>query len=173
MMSADEHRIIRDAASGDAPALAAIYNHYVLNTTASFEESALTAETMAGRVSRIQQGGHPWLVAEDDGDIRGYAYAGRWNERHAYRHTAEVTVYMAPDYRSRGLGSLLYAELFERLRDAGCRVVIGVITLPNAHSVAIHEKFGLRQAGLFAEVGYKFGRWIDVGYWRGQLTQGD
>ncbi len=105
----------------------------------------------------------------EDGRVAGYAYASRWNLRSAYRHTVECTAYLAPDATGRGLGTRLYEELFARLRSLDVHAVIAVIALPNPASVALHERFGLRQAGLFREVGRKFGAWVDVGYWQATL----
>jgi L-amino acid N-acyltransferase YncA len=111
----------------------------------------------------------PWLVAQRDGVLIGYAYAGLWRERHAYRFSVESSVYVAIDAGVRGVGSALYASLFDLLRLAGYHTVLGVIALPNAASVALHEKFGMRQVAHFKEVGFKFGRWHDVGNWQVQL----
>lgn len=105
-------------------------------------------------------------MAERGGDLLGYAYAGLWRERHAYRFALESTVYVAHDGGVRGIGSALYASLFDLLMEAGYHAVLGVIALPNAASVALHEKFGMRQVAHFTEVGYKFGRWHDVGNWQ-------
>ncbi|HEV7431928.1 MAG TPA: GNAT family N-acetyltransferase, partial [Steroidobacteraceae bacterium] len=93
-------------------------------------------------------------------------YASRWKGRCAYRYSVESTVYLEPLAVGQGLGTALYSALFARLQELGCHVVIGGIALPNAASVALHEKFGMRQVAHFAQVGNKFGRWVDVGYWQ-------
>ncbi len=158
--------MIRDAVSTDAGAIASIYNHYIHNTVATFEEDELSTAQMAARMQSVQGAGYPWLVAERDGVIVGYAYASRWRERVAYRYSAESTVYLAPDTTGAGLGTLLYTELFERLKSMGAHAVMGGITLPNPASVALHEKLGMRKVAEFSEVGYKQGQWLDVGYWQ-------
>ncbi len=161
--------MIRTATKHDVSAIADIYNHYILNTTASFEETEVSAVELRRRLGAVRQAGLPWLVAEADGDLLGYAYASRWNPRDAYRYTVEVTIYMAHDRTAQGAGTVLYQSLFAELRKAGYHTAIAVITLPNAASIRIHEKFGMKQSGHFEAVGYKFGRWVDVGYWLGSL----
>lgn len=161
--------MIREATHNDAAALADIYNYYILNTAITFEEAALSVDDMARRVEKVQSSGYSWLVAQQDGRIIGYAYATKWHERAAYRHTVEVSVYLAHDSSARGWGTRLYEALFAGLREKPVHVVIGGIALPNAASVAIHEKFGMEQVAHFRQVGYKFGQWIDVGYWQVQL----
>lgn len=161
---------LRDAIPADAPAIAAIYNPYVTGTTISFEEDPVQEAEMARRVADVQAAGLPWLVAEADGVVIGYAYATKWRVRHAYRHSVESSVYLAPAAARRGVGSALYAALFERLRAGGYHLVIGGIALPNAASVALHEKMGYEKAAHFKQVGYKFGRWVDVGYWQKTLA---
>jgi phosphinothricin acetyltransferase len=162
--------MIRPARSEDARSIAVIYNHYVVNTTATFEEEPVPVAEIGRRLEAVCAAGHPWLVEESMGRIVGYAYASAWNPRSAYRYAAEVTVYVAPDHNGLGTGTRLYQALLDRLREKGCRVVIAVITLPNPASVALHEKFGMTQAGEFQRVGYKFGRWLNVGYWQLELS---
>lgn len=162
---------IRDAGPGDAPALARIYNHYVEHSTATFEEEIVAERVFARRLEPVARAGLPWLVAERDGVIAGYAYGAPWRERSAYRFSAEVTVYVAPEATGGGLGQALYLALFERLRSLGLRTVIGVVTLPNPASVALHEKCGMAQVAQLRSVGYKHGRWLDVGYWQRLLDE--
>ena len=156
--------MIRPATLADAAALAAIYNHYVLNTPVTFEEDAVTAEEMAGRITEVQQSAN-WFVEAEDGNILGYAYAGKWKSRCAYRYAVESTVYLDKDATGRGLGTTLYRTLLDDLSGRGLHSVIGGIALPNAASVALHEKLGFHKIGQFKEVGWKFEQWIDVGYW--------
>jgi phosphinothricin acetyltransferase len=158
--------MIRAATGADAGAVAEIYNHYIANTVVTFEEEVLPAAEIARRIETVQSASLPWLVAELGGQVAGYAYAGKWHARSAYRFSAEITVYLAPAQVGRGLGSKLYGELFPMLRDRGIHAVIGGIALPNEASVALHEKFGLEKVAHYAEVGFKFDRWIDVGYWQ-------
>lgn len=157
--------MIRNVEIGDASALARIYNPYVQDSTITFEEQIVADEPMAERVREILDSGLPWLVDEDDGIVRGFAYASRWKGRCAYRYSVETTVYLDRSATGRGLGHRLYAELLERLRAKKLHVAIGGIALPNPASVALHERLGFRKVAHFAEVGFKFGRWIDVGYW--------
>jgi L-amino acid N-acyltransferase YncA len=162
--------IIRDAQPADAPAIAAIYRHFVLETAISFEEEDVSAADMQGRIGDVQAAGLPWLVACDGDTLFGYAYATKWRVRHAYRFSVESTVYLTKASAGRGLGTLLYSQLLARLRSAGCHLVIGGIALPNPASIALHEKLGFEKVAHFREVGYKFDQWRDVGYW--QLTLG-
>lgn len=161
--------VIRAATTGDAEAIARIYNHYVAGTIITFEEQAVSIEEMAGRILEIGSASLPWLVAERDGRIVGYAYASKWKGRCAYRFSAECTVYLDPDLVGMGYGTELYQRLFAALRVRGMHAVIGGVALPNPASVALHEKMGMRKVAHFREVGYKFDRWIDVGYWQATL----
>jgi L-amino acid N-acyltransferase YncA len=162
--------VIRDAAPADAAALAAIYNPYILDTTISFEETAVSADEMRARIAAVQDGGLPWLVLEGgDGAIAGYAYATKWRVRHAYRHSVEVSVYLAAGHGRRGYGSALYEALLGRLRQLGCHLAIAGIAQPNEASVALHERMGFSKVAHFGEVGFKFDRWLDVGYWELRL----
>ena len=130
----------------------------------TFEEEAVTAEEMAARITEVQQSTN-WFVAAEEGKVWGYAYAGKWKSRCAYRYAVESTVYLDKGATSRGLGTKLYRTLIDDLRGRGLHSVIGGIALPNAASVALHEKLGFHKIGQFKEVGWKFEQWIDVGYW--------
>ncbi len=162
---------IREANRGDATAIVAIYNHFIVNTAITFEEQAVTEDDMAQRIADVQGADLPWLVAEHDGTVVGYAYATKWRARHAYRFSVESTVYLAPALGGKGIGTLLYQALLGRLCEQGYHLVIGGIAQPNAASVALHEALGFEKVAEFREVGFKFGRWVDVGYW--QLTLSD
>jgi L-amino acid N-acyltransferase YncA len=166
--STGEH-MIRDAEARDAAAVAAIYGHYVLTTTISFEEVPPAAEEMARRIQVAQESRLPWLVAELDGRVVGYAYASKWKERSAYRFSVETSVYLDGAVHRRGIASALYERLLEVLRAAGIHTVIGGIAQPNPASVRLHERFGFEHVALFREVGRKFDRWVDVGYWQRAL----
>lgn len=157
--------MIRDAAPADAAAIAEIYNHYVLHTTVTFEEEAVPVPEIAERIQEVYASRLPWIVAESEGTVVGYAYASKWKGRCAYRYSTEITVYLAPDQGGRGIGSELYGRLFPMLKDRKLHAAMGGISLPNPASVALHEKFGMEKVAHFKEVGYKFDRWIDVGYW--------
>lgn len=160
---------IRDAVAGDAHAIAAIYNHYVLETSISFEKEAVSGEEMAARIGDVQHKPLPWLVCEENGVVVGYAYATPWRVRKAYRFSVETSVYLMQGKAGQGYGARLYRTLLERLTGSGYRVVIGGIALPNDASVALHEKMGFEKVAHFEEVGFKFDRWIDVGYWQRKL----
>ena len=162
--------IIREAKSDDAAAIVAIYNHFIVNTPITFEEQAITPGDMAQRIADVQNSDLPWLVAEHDGVVIGYAYATKWRVRHAYRYSVESTVYLAPSHAGKGIGTLLYKALLTRLSEQGCHVVIGGIAQPNPASVALHEALGFQQVAKFKEVGFKFGQWVDVGYWQLMLS---
>ena len=157
---------IRAATGTDAESLTRIYNFYVRETIVTFEERELRPATMAGRVDTVREAGLPWLVAEHEGAIAGYAYATAWKSRSAYRFSVEVTVFTDPDLRGRGIGSRLYARLLPALKVSGMHSAIGSIALPNEASESLHRKFGFERTGLLREVGFKFNRWIDVACWQ-------
>ena len=157
--------MIRPATTADAAAICAIYNHYVLETTITFEEAPVPPAEMEARIRETLQS-LPWLIWEDDASIHGFAYASKWKGRCAYRHTAEVTIYLDPKSTGRGLGLQLYQSLLTDLRQRSLHAVIGGIALPNAASIALHERLGFRKVAHFEQVGWKFNRWIDVGYWQ-------
>lgn len=157
---------IRTASDEDAPSLAAIYNHFVTDTIVTFEETPIEAAEMSLRMQLVREARLPWLVAVQDARTIGYAYASKWKDRIGYRHSVESTVYLSPDASGRGVGSALYGALFDQLSERGVHAVMGGIALPNDASVALHEKFGMTKVAHFAAVGFKFGGWIDVGYWQ-------
>jgi L-amino acid N-acyltransferase YncA len=156
---------IRTVESSDAVAIAAIYNSYITETVITFEEEPVNGEEMARRIEDVRSTSLPWLVAEENGRVVGYAYAAPWKVRAAYRFSVEITVYLAPGNVGRGIGSLLYSRLISSLQTLGVHAVIGGVALPNKASVALHEKFGFEKVAHFQEAGFKFNRWIDVGYW--------
>ncbi len=156
--------MIRPVTLEDAAAIADIYNYYILHSTITFEEEALVPAEMARRIQSIATR-FPWLVYESEGDIWGYAYATDWRTRSAYKHTVETTVYLKHDATYKGVGSALYAALLQELRARNMHAIIGGIALPNEASVRLHEKFGFVKVAHFKDVGYKFGQWLDVGYW--------
>lgn len=172
-MIATDTTLLRTACADDGEAIAAIYNPYIADTVISFEEAPVDAAEMRQRMAKVAEAGLPWLVAEEDGELLGYAYATPWRVRSAYRYAVESSVYLAPAARGRGLGSQLYTELLAILRQRGLHTVIGGIAQPNAASVALHEKLGFKQVAMFEQVGLKFGRWVDVGYWQVQLVTGE
>ena len=161
--------LIRSCTNHDVAAVCEIYKHYVENTTVTFEEVVPSVSQMADRVSSYVQD-YPWLVCEDDGQVVAYAYATKWQNRCAYRNTVEVSIYVRHGLSRRGYGRALYAELFDAISDR-CHAVVAGIALPNPASVRLHEQFGFRQVAHFKEVGWKFGRWIDVGYWQKLMAE--
>ena len=156
--------------AADAAACAAIYAPYINDTVISLEEVPPTPEQMGHRIARITER-YPWLVAEDDGEIAGYAYAGPHRERAAYRWASDVTVYLSPAYFRRGIGSALYTALFDLLVFQGVYVVCAGVTLPNEGSVGLHESMGFLPVGVYRRVAWKFGSWHDVGWWQLQLVE--
>ena len=156
--------MIRKALVSDAEGICRIYNHYVENSSVTFETEAVNDELMKDRIERVSVN-YPWLVVEEDEKILGYAYATRWKERQAYNFTAECAVYVDENNHKKGIGNSLYSELISVCRNAGLHLLIAGIALPNEASIILHEKLGFAYVGKFPEVGKKFGNWIDVGYW--------
>jgi L-amino acid N-acyltransferase YncA len=157
--------MLRAATPADAAAIAAIYNHYVLNTIVTFEEEAVSADEIASRIREVQDAGIPWYVWDEHGRVLGYTYASKWKSRCSFRYSLETTVYLDPAATGRGLGRQLYTALIEALRTQKYHALIGGISIPNPASIALHEKLGFQKIGHFKEVGWKFNQWIDVGYW--------
>ncbi len=157
---------IRMATVEDAAAIAAIYNPYVADTCITFETEPVQAAGMAARITEVLDAGLPWLLAEDAAGAAGFAYASKWKGRCAYRFSVESTVYLHRDHTGRGIGRALYGRLLEEIRARRMHAVIGGIALPNAASIALHERLGFRKVAHFEQVGYKQDRWVDVGYWQ-------
>ncbi|HYC55331.1 MAG TPA: arsinothricin resistance N-acetyltransferase ArsN1 family B [Candidatus Binatia bacterium] len=160
---------LRAATYEDAGAIASIYAPYVERTVISFEEVAPTAEQIRERM-------HPafaWLVACEDDRVVGYAYSSRHRDRASYRWSVDVSVYLDERWHRRGVGRALYASLLEALRTQRFIRAYAGITLPNQASVALHEAMGFARIGVYAAVGYKFGRWRDVGWWGLALGSAD
>lgn len=160
---------IRAATPEDAAAIQAIYAPVVRDTPISFEEQPPTVAEMAERIrTRLER--FPWLVGEDaSGRVNGYVYAGAHADRAAYRWSVDVTVYVREDCRRRGVGQRLYARLFAVLTELGYHQAFAGITLPNVGSVGLHEALGFQPVARFRNVGFKLGRWHDVGYWQREL----
>lgn len=158
--------VIRSATSADAWAIAGIYNYYIRHTVVTFEEQPLSTRAVEERISTVRAAGLPWLVVEHRDELMGYAYAGRFKERSAYRFCVETAVYLTHGKEGQGMGTRLYQELLETLGQQGIRSAVGLIALPNAASVTLHEKLGFRHTGTLQSVGFKHDRWVDVGYWQ-------
>lgn len=156
--------MIRAATPNDAARVAEIYNYYIINTTVTFEVDPVTTAAMEERIREVSEK-YPWLVYELEGQVVGYAYAGAWKSRCAYRYSVETSVYLKNDAAGRGLGTELYRELLSRLADLKLHSVIGGMALPNDGCVALHKKFGFEKVAHFKEVGRKFEQWIDVVYY--------
>lgn len=157
--------MLRNVIPDDAFSLSEIYNHYILASPATFEEIPIAAEEMRRRILETTKA-YPWLVCEEESKLLGYAYGRAWRERAAYRYSTEAGVYLHPTTVRKGKGSALLDALLSELRARRFHCVMGGISLPNEASVALLLKFGFRQVAHFKETGYKFGRWIDVGYWQ-------
>jgi len=155
---------IREIKLDDADQIAKLYNHYILNTHYTFETEPLRGENMQPRIQKIRKR-HPFLVAEESEVILGYAYAEQFKLRDAYKYAAEVSVYVRNDSKQRGVGSQLYKKIFKELKNTNIHAIIAGIALPNVPSIKFHEKLGFKKVAHFEEVGYKLGRWVDVGYW--------
>ncbi len=152
----------------DAAACAALYAAYVRDTVISFETEP-PSETEMRRRMEATSARYPWLVAEAEGRVVGYAYASQHRERAAYRWTVEVAIYLDQGHRGRGVGRALYAELLKRLAEQGFRMACAGITLPNPASVALHEKLRFEPVGIFRRIGWKAGKWRDVAWYQRPL----
>jgi phosphinothricin acetyltransferase len=163
----------RAAAADDIAAILAISNHYAATSPANFATEPETLDSWL-QMWRATHEMYPWLIALDagasaaappQGAVLGFAKAGPWKARSAYRWTAETSIYLRPESRGYGLGRALYARLIDLLRAQGYGMLIGGITLPNEASVGLHEAMGYRKAAHFPQNGFKFSQWHDVGYW--------
>lgn len=164
--------LIRPAESGDFDAIAALTNIFVRETAIHFGYDEVTADELRGAWEKSREK-FPFLVALDGaGAFAGYAKASTWRERAAYQWTAELGIYVVPAKHRSGVGRGLYAVLIEDCRRLGFHTLIGGITLPNEASVRLHESLGFRKIAHFTEVGWKFGRWHDVGMWQLALREG-
>lgn len=166
--------LVRDSADADLPALHAIYSHHVRHGTASFETEPPALDEIRARRDAVRERGLPYLVAEADGEVLGYAYASAYRPRPAYRHTLENSVYVRAGETGRGVGNLLLAELIRRCERGGWRQMVAVIgDSGNAASIALHARHGFRMTGTLQSVGYKFGRWLDTVIMQRELGDGD
>ena len=160
--------MVRHARPDDAARCAAIYLPHVRDGVASLEDRPPSPDEMALRMAEVSAT-HPWLVAERDGEVAGYAYATRHHVRPGYRWATDVSVYVDSEHRRAGVGRNLYRVLFELLREQGLYVACAGITLPNEASVGLHERLGFQPVGVYRGVSWKAGHWHDVGWWQLQL----
>lgn len=161
-------RVLRLATEDDAESILRIYAPIVRETPISFEEAPPGVEEMKERIRSTLQAS-PWLVCESETALLGYAYASRFRARPAYQWTVEVTVYVDTAHHGRGVGRELYLALLACLRAQGYRTAVAGIALPNAASVALHERLGFTRVGVFPKIGFKLAAWHDVGFWRLEL----
>jgi L-amino acid N-acyltransferase YncA len=153
---------IRDARPEDLPSVREIYNHYVANSTVTFDELPMTLKALRSKFLHLTKLGMPFIVAESpSGQILGYAYVYPWKEKAAYRFTVENSIYLGPAATGKGLGRALMAELITRSKAAGLKEIIAVIADKGAEaSIAMHKNFGFKEIGHMGKVGFKFGRWL-------------
>lgn len=163
--------MLRTAGDSDAEAIAAIYAYHVLNGTGSFDTEPRSLDATRARIAECNSKGWPFLVAEQAGEVVGYAYATQFRDRPAYRFTCENSIYVRHDQRGAGVGSALLAQLLQHAEACGFRQMIAVAGGGEPASVALHEKLGFRLAGRMQSVGYKHGKWLDTVYL--QITLGD
>ncbi|MFT3791977.1 MAG: GNAT family N-acetyltransferase [Rudaea sp.] len=164
----NEKPIVRVANETDANVIRGIYAPHVEHSAVSFETAVPSADEMAARIRKLLPT-HPWLVAVVDGHVAGYAYASPHRERAAYRWSVEVTAYVHAQFHRHGIGKRLYAALCAVLAAQRYVNAFGIITLPNAASVALHEACGFHRCATFRHAGYKFGAWHDVGWWQYEI----
>jgi phosphinothricin acetyltransferase len=156
---------VRDFEARDVAPANALTNWYIEHTAVHFATEPASDEGFEA-MWRAGSRTHPWLAAEVLGRFAGYAKAGPWRERAAYRHTCETGIYIERGMEGRGVGMALYGELLPRLRAAGVHAVVGGMTLPNPASAALHERAGFTKVAHFPQVGHKLGQWHDVGFWQ-------
>jgi Sortase and related acyltransferases len=157
---------IRPVDLADAAQIAEIYNHYILTSHCTFEITPLDAADMSVRISDVIEHDFPFFVSETGGEISGYANGKQFRPRPAYRHSVEVSIYIKNGIEAHGIGTALYSKLFDEITKLDFHTIIAGIALPNEPSIRLHEKFGFEKVAHFREVGFKFGKWIDVGYWQ-------
>jgi phosphinothricin acetyltransferase len=155
---------IRDAVHDDLPAILEIHNDAIRTTTAIWDEHEVDLEDRRAWFDTRRAAGLPVLVAELDGGVVGFASYGPWRPKTGYRFTVENSVYVHPDHRGRGAAGALMPVLIEHARGNHVHSIVAGIEAANAGSIALHEKFGFRRVALLPEVGFKFGRWLDLAY---------
>ena len=162
---------IRNVRESDAEAVAAIYAHHVLNGTASYDVEPPSLAATRDKILRIAEAGWPFLVAEENGEVAGYAYATQFRDRDAYRFTAEDSIYVHPAHMRRGIGKALLEALIDRSAKYGFRTIIAVVGGAEPASIALHEACGFEVVGRLKGAGFKFGRWLDNVYMQLELDE--
>ena len=155
---------IRTVKPEDSKQIAEIYNYYIKNTIITFEVTPVRASEMKKRIVEVIDE-YPWFVFEDNEKILGYAYLSRYKSRCAYKNSVEISIYLRNGHENKGIGTALLNQLFSEVAGSDIHAIIAGIALPNEASIKLHEKFGFEKVAHFKEIGFKFGKWIDVGYW--------
>ena len=163
---------IRNASETDAEAIAAIYSHHVLHGTASYEIEPPSPADMRAKIGQLGKMGWPFIVADADGELLGYAYVTQFRDRAAYRFTCEDSIYVAAERIGHGIGKALLGALIERSANYGFKTMVAVVGGAEPASIALHERLGFTTVGKLAAVGFKFGRWLDSVYLQIDLTEG-
>jgi phosphinothricin acetyltransferase len=161
--------IVRPVEQSDADQIAAIYNPFIESSVITFEYDLIDGPEISRRIAKIVEGGFPYLVTEIDGQVVGYAYAGPWRERAAFKFTVETAVYLNPEFKGQGIGKRLYEDVLNLCREGGYRIAVAGITIPNPASQALHASCGFEKVAYFKSVGFKFEKWIDVEFWQLEL----
>ena len=161
--------MIRDFQTQDIQQLLYIYNHYVLHSAVTFDDKLLSLETFTEKVNKINSE-YPFIVFEENNQILGYAYGSQFRPKPAYKNTVESTIYLRHSAIRKQIGTKLYTRLIELLREQKFHIVLGVLTLPNEASEKLHEKLGFKKVAHLNEVGFKFGKWQDVGVYQLKLN---
>jgi phosphinothricin acetyltransferase len=162
--------MIRKVKLIDTSQIVEIYNYYVLNSIITFDRVPFSIEEYTAKIKNISTN-FPYIVFEENNEILGYAYANSWRTKPSYNQTVESTVYVKHGIHGKTIGSQLYTELLKQLKELEFHAIIGGISLPNDPSIKFHEKFGFEKVAHFKEVGKKFGKWIDVGFWQLNFKQ--
>ncbi|HET8727663.1 MAG TPA: GNAT family N-acetyltransferase [Alphaproteobacteria bacterium] len=174
MIEADAAVTVRDALEADIPEIQRIYAHHVLHGLGTFEEVPPSVDEMTARFRTLRDGGFPYVLAERGGCAVGYAYAGPFRPRAAYRYALEDSIYVAPEAVGQGVGRALLGELIRQAERLGCRQLVAVIgDSGNAGSLGVHRAFGFQPSGVLKSVGFKHGRWVDVVMMQLPLGGGD
>jgi len=162
--------ILRPYSSSDAPALSAIYGHYVKNSVVTFDIDVPDANQIEKKLSAISQMGHPLIIAEIGDEIVGFAYASYYRDRPAYRFTCENAIYLSPNHLGKGFGSRLLDELLKKSKQFGFKQMVAIITLGTANSIALHKKHGFEILGEFPDLGFKFDNWHGIVHMQKELN---